>query len=114
MKPRHAAALALVGWYLMVPPLDRKGDIDQDAAISKWRVVASADTIAGCKRAKADLEAELKRYRPTQAERDNPNSNDPAVLQALREELMQRITLYLELESTAACIATDDPRLKEK
>ncbi|MGA7871434.1 MAG: hypothetical protein WCA22_11090 [Candidatus Binatus sp.] len=20
MKPRHAAALALVGWYLMVPP----------------------------------------------------------------------------------------------
>lgn len=21
MKPRHAAALALVGWYLMVPPL---------------------------------------------------------------------------------------------
>jgi hypothetical protein len=22
MKPRHAAALALVGWYLMAPPLD--------------------------------------------------------------------------------------------
>ena len=21
MKPRHAAALALVGWYLMLPPL---------------------------------------------------------------------------------------------
>jgi hypothetical protein len=21
MKPRHAAALALVGWYLMVPPI---------------------------------------------------------------------------------------------
>jgi hypothetical protein len=24
MKPGHAAALALVGWYLMVPPLDRQ------------------------------------------------------------------------------------------
>jgi hypothetical protein len=23
MKPRHAAALALVGWYLMLPPTSR-------------------------------------------------------------------------------------------
>ena len=24
MKPHHAAALALVGWYLMVPPFSAK------------------------------------------------------------------------------------------
>jgi hypothetical protein len=30
MKPRHAAALALVGWYLMEPPpLDKKHEPDE-------------------------------------------------------------------------------------
>jgi hypothetical protein len=27
MKPRHTAALALVGWYLMVAPADYKADM---------------------------------------------------------------------------------------
>ena len=37
MKPRHAAELALVGWYLMVPliPLNRFR-VDIDAPSSKW------------------------------------------------------------------------------
>jgi hypothetical protein len=26
MMPRHAAALALVGWYVMVPPLGKPHD----------------------------------------------------------------------------------------
>ena len=38
MKPRHAAALALVGWYLMVPPLGEseytKGGVDFGAPLS--------------------------------------------------------------------------------
>jgi len=33
MKPRHAAALALFSWYLMVPPPD-----NLKAPISAWEV----------------------------------------------------------------------------
>jgi hypothetical protein len=39
MKPRHAAALALVGWYLMVPPpMDGNPQTpDLSAPLSKWQ-----------------------------------------------------------------------------
>jgi hypothetical protein len=37
MKPRHAATLALGGWYLMVPPLSPDGkQIDATAKLSHW------------------------------------------------------------------------------
>jgi hypothetical protein len=36
MKPRHAAALALVGWYLMVPPRQSDGWPDLAAPVSEW------------------------------------------------------------------------------
>jgi hypothetical protein len=40
MKPSHAAALALVGWYLMVPPpvFHSSMPVDLDAPLSKWRI----------------------------------------------------------------------------
>jgi hypothetical protein len=34
MKPRHAAALALVGWYLMVPPTQEA--LDSNCAGNAW------------------------------------------------------------------------------
>jgi hypothetical protein len=39
MNSRHAAAFALMGWYLMVPQRDARGDRvvpDPDAPLSKW------------------------------------------------------------------------------
>jgi len=38
MKPRHAAALALVGWYLIFPPNKSDGWADYNAPIEKWIV----------------------------------------------------------------------------
>ncbi len=43
MKLPHAAALALVGWYLMLPP---KQDIQ--APIAKWRIVGNYDSADQC------------------------------------------------------------------
>jgi hypothetical protein len=37
MKPRHVAALALVGWYLMVPPL-----------VPQWTILDSFDSAEEC------------------------------------------------------------------
>jgi len=51
MKPRHAA-LALVGWYLMFPPLIklRGGTFipDETRPISEWTVHSSFDSADAC------------------------------------------------------------------
>jgi len=57
MKPHHVAALALAGWYLMIPPFvkDPSGVIvgpEQSAPIGQWRVMKSFDSAADCERAK--------------------------------------------------------------
>ncbi len=47
MKPRHAAALALVGWYLMVPPIQNGRPNDQ-APFSKWVIEHIYDSADRC------------------------------------------------------------------
>jgi hypothetical protein len=47
MKPRHAAALALVGWYLVLPP--KEGLIVKPAApMRDWKIEQSFKTIREC------------------------------------------------------------------
>ena len=67
MNARHAAALALVGWYLMVPPpVPHSGlPVDLDAPLSKWGLFSIHTSAAECekglvafyKSAKAELAA---------------------------------------------------------
>jgi hypothetical protein len=95
---RHAAALALVGWYLIVPPtrVDREGlpeplpdksgfFYDTDAPLSNWFNEGNFDSAAACAQSLSEL-----RHTP-------------------RATAADRIQ-----ESAAKCVATDDPRLKEK
>jgi len=57
MKFRHAAALALVGWYLMVPPQNahwqekRQPLYNSNAPLSEWDIDESFDTAAECQAA---------------------------------------------------------------
>jgi hypothetical protein len=90
MRVHHAAALALVGWYLMVPPGAMKGNVwtfSSNAPIRQWKVSDPFDTAADCARA-------LRRH----IDAVNPSGSPD---------------LYAYWLS-AQCIATDDPRLKEK
>ena len=105
MKPRHAAALALVGWYLMVPPLiwEEKETgphpaafhIDFDAPISKWDTLGSFDSAEQCQnegaRRVTDLLDPKKHLFPTRPD-------DP---------LLKRAEAQM-------CIASDDVRIKGK
>ena len=103
----HAAALALVGWYLMVPPdfTGRPHSIDSAAPISRWTIVTSFNSADICKKALTELQ--------------NKNG-DPAKLDATGRlrRFQKRQPADPELArarvDNAACIATDDPRLKEK
>src|ERR1700722_15020161 len=68
MKPRHAAVLSLVGWYLMLPPLTKKGpdsyDLppDTSAPISKWTysVLDHFDTEEECKTELANRQSSVE------------------------------------------------------
>ncbi len=46
-KLRHAAALALVGWYLMVPPIQNGKAVD--VPISEWSHLDSFDSARECR-----------------------------------------------------------------
>ncbi len=83
MNPRHAAALALVGWYLMMPPQPpSNGMSDPATPLSVWHVIRSFDDAPDCERVRS------------------------ATIQGSRAEIQHQVSLNL------LCIATDDPRLK--
>ena len=57
MKARHAAVLALVGWYLMLPPLHFVGPanepysvaiVDSAAPLSRWLPMMTFETLQEC------------------------------------------------------------------
>jgi len=93
MRPRHAAALAFVGWYLMMPPLavtQKQWERFINMPLSNWDIAQSFDTAKEC-------EAERKTRRD-----EVPRIPGKIVPLVLRPSLMVQ------------CIATDDPRLKPK
>jgi hypothetical protein len=97
MNLRHAAALALVGWYLMVAPRDSDYLFVTSAPVSKWVIVQSFDAAKDCEGERAgkvglaDKSGTYWYYDTKKRE----NVGSPA-------DLAYR------------CVATDDPRLKEK
>jgi hypothetical protein len=88
MKPRHAAALALVGWYLMMPSpqmaIARRVD---PSALGGWFQIGVYDT--------------SNRYM----------ENLGHVYENFHHPIDEGSRWALD---RAQCIATDDPRLKEK
>jgi hypothetical protein len=109
MKPRHAAELALVGWYLMMmPPLTEDGHLAQlsgpisrdsvwgvefKAPLSKWALNGTYDSANLCKENRETRREVLRK------EHWPEGSRAWAIGAALID---------------SQCVAFDDPRLKEK
>ena len=95
MKVRHAAALALVGWYLMIPPMYKNNDEpDTSAPLSEWDQWRAFDS--------ADLCEQARDFKAKQMEKKF--KVDP--------KAQARWMKIFGLDSR--CISTDDPRLKSK
>ena len=93
MKQRHAVALVLVGWYLMVPPTtDNTVNVDPSVPLPKWVVLRAFDTAAACNDAQDQLRYHTSRL----------NLQIPVAAAAS------------EAAEFSQCIASDDPRLKGK
>ena len=93
--PRHAAALALVGWYLMMPFPKTKCP---DKSLNDYIHVKSYDTAKDCEKDKVDLIEQTRQ----------PNY---AVREGFKSWTVLQVRTMLQVSE---CIATDDPRLKEK
>jgi hypothetical protein len=101
MTPWHAAALALVGWYLMVPPplpgnTRRNAPVytDVDAPIAKWNIIDSFDSAQACRK------SFLEHADEADDAQKHPQQNCDTVGGPICRPFMM-----------AKCIATDDPRL---
>jgi hypothetical protein len=118
MNLRHTAALALVGWYLMVPrvsydpqiPEHDKGysgwtscclNNDGTPDFSRWDTVKSYDTAAECEDARSRLDS--AKGSTTEAGREGAKLDLQGLVRASQDAVMK-----------AMCLSSDDPRLKEK
>jgi hypothetical protein len=97
----HAATLALVGWYLMVPSLPRgKTTIDISAPIGTWLILSSHDSAVACEEAK------------TEAQQKFSESSVRTPVPSAHPETYYGPVIGNHAALFATCIATDDPRLK--
>jgi hypothetical protein len=53
MRIWHGAAIALAGWYLMVPPWSGPNQFDDAAPLKRWKQVGAYDSAGACERDKA-------------------------------------------------------------
>ncbi len=88
LRNRHAAALALVGWYLMLPT-----SLSHPTPLSSWHQIQSFDTAADCETFKQKEILSIL------------NHEIPGM-----EPKMEKANA--SLYATGLCIETDDPRLK--
>ncbi|MFZ2059935.1 MAG: hypothetical protein WAU82_02890 [Candidatus Binatus sp.] len=104
LNSRHFAALAFVGWYLMMPPDSTRipHNVDSDVPLARWVVVTSFDTDDNCEKALTDLQN---------------NQQDPVTLDKtgkLKRLQKNDAALGKARSLNAACVASDDIRLKSK
>jgi hypothetical protein len=94
MKLRHTGALALVGWYLMVPPWGI-GSVDGDAPLRQWERYEEYLTKDACEYDRG-IQVIMNR----------------ASCKGCPEDA-QHFVHRAEQFSRAVCVKSDDPRLKE-
>ena len=98
MNLRHAATLALVSWYLMVPPAISNTEVNHGAALPNWEIISSFDSAEACHAMILYLQRTPPKAVPEEEATKPPLGKhyNPTIAQ-LRD---------------AQCVASDDPRLK--
>ncbi len=108
MNFRHAAALALMIWYLMMPPTlaMNPNKPDLSAPLAKWVAHEEMDTLSMCeKQRKKEILLAHNPYSLFQQYTDAEKSPRP-------KGYVFSIAKMQELADAQKCIATNDPRLK--
>jgi hypothetical protein len=102
MKPRHGAAIALVGWYLIAPPPRSSDDVyDPKAPLSEWQKMGRFDTMEECQKYPSRLLEIMHGFYV-----DHPEIGESGE----RRDNADRKALFADSQ----CVAADDPRLNGK
>jgi hypothetical protein len=98
MNPRHAAALALVVWYLMIPsPLMAPPNASNlNAPLSTWHKYRGWGTEADCQNYISGVRAKVR---------------DPEVQAKYPMENGWTWPAFVDFWDAAKCVSSDDPRL---
>lgn len=104
MTLRHTAAAALIGWYLILPPMNRISESPRGSTSRAWST---------------DVQARLKDWQITEsfgAAADCEIARDETIADSRRSERIPTLAsgyfrAFRIAESRAQCIASDDPRL---
>jgi hypothetical protein len=99
MNSRHAAALALMGWQLLCPPLSRDARMEPEThlPISKWGRGGVYDSEEACMRVPERLK-----------------TVDLGAAEDVPPDISFIWNQRAAMEADCKCLRTDDPRLKEK
>ena len=104
MKPRHAIALALVGWYLVTPPVGPDGKPDPSARLSDWRVASWAE-----RRTQKDCQDSLDYSRK---HLDPTGALWPSLFTMVDSQGLHLADRRKIIAAYGRCIADDDPHFK--
>ncbi|HWJ40630.1 MAG TPA: hypothetical protein VNT29_05835, partial [Candidatus Limnocylindrales bacterium] len=101
---RHAAAFALVGWYMMVPPpaLFDEAHRGSLAHLSMWEVRGGYASAADCEKAMTKAKSEM--LRKLQDDLDTAARTDA--------NLADRASYPYEAVRLARCVSADDTHIK--
>ena len=105
MKSRHARTLAVVIWYLMIPPIGADNKVDAHASLSKWRKGVGFESEKECE----DSLKDAIQNPMTPAEYQ-------AAAKATRKAKMRPLSMPEMTKRTAEsqCVVGDDPQHKGK
>jgi hypothetical protein len=115
LKLCHAAAIALMGWYLMLPPIVQ-GPVtnpkcqqgyraDASLPLSGWTVDTAFDTAKECEATRDQAHDEVR----------HDQTEEHLSREGLSAEQLSSLCAHrvrLEQLAQATCVSTDDPRLK--
>lgn len=101
MNPRHTAALALLGWALILPPM--VGDqVDLGAPVNDWTVGARGFA----------TEHECEQYRPQCTFFGYVNLSDDSAKSQLR--IQAEMSDFAQRRDASRCTPDDDPRIRDQ
>jgi len=109
----HATALALVGWYLLVPPpgsfVRGKPEWNDRAPLPKWFYYNELSTWTPMDRAHA---LEFKSKEECDSKKRQKWPENPPSLAHSGGDIQARLENYRIMGAKTVCVATNDPRLK--
>lgn len=99
MNLHHAAALAIAGWSLMLPPASHTLRLNLNPDMSKWNVHSTHATSSECEQEKQRLQASMI---------ETPGNAPQSSLRRPGRDLVA--ARY----RSSRCVSSDDPALKSK